>query len=258
VAPGWLGWRLSTRLWLTTAPALRGAAAVLAPSQWTAEVLRRRFPKVADRIHVVSLAASSRFRPEPDDDDVELRGSLRLPARYLLYVGRRTRRKNVAVLVEAYSEAAAADPSLPPLLLVGPAGDADKVLRRKIEAAGLEQRIMLQDSVGDEVLPAVYRGAEVLCFPCRYEGFGLPLVEAMASGCPVIASDEGALPETAGDAGVLLSPEDPAVWARAIVALCADTGRRRRLRDQGLARARDFSWQACAASTISILEGTLS
>lgn len=254
VAPGRLGWRLSARLWLTTVPRLRSAAAVLVPSDWTADVLRRRFPKVADRVNVVSLGVSSRFAPEPDEDDEELRGSLGLPARYLLYVGRLARRKNVGVLIDAYLAAATEKPLIAPLVLVGPAGEADAALRHKIIQAGLDRRVVLLGNVDDALLPAIYRGAELFCFPCRHEGFGLPLVEAMASGCPVIASREGALPEIVGEAGILLPPGEPSEWARAIRALCADGERRRRLRDRGLAQASTFSWQACAASTISILE----
>lgn len=252
LAPELLGWPMALRLRWSTALALRSAAAVLVPSRWTQRTLATFYPGAADRIRVVPLGRSEQFRGRASPADVGLRESVGLPGRYLLYVGRRQRRKNVEGLLEAYGRAVTLEPDLPPLALVGPSGPEDPRIRRQAARAGgrdLAGRVLLLSDVADEALPAVYRGAELFCYPARYEGFGLPVLEAMSCGVPVVAVDEGALPELVGEAGLLLPPEAPDEWAATLVELNRDTERCRELGSRGRQRVAGYTWRQTAELT---------
>lgn len=249
LAPELLGRSLAARLRASTWHAVRSAAAILVPSRWTETVLTSRYPGAADRIHVVPLGCSDRFRHQASPDDPHVRRGLGLPERYVLYVGRRQRRKNVTGLLESYREAVGRDPRLPPLVLVGPPGPEDERIRRRLARWGLDEGVLLLSDVDVEALPAVYRGADLFCYPARYEGFGLPVLEAMSCGTAVLVAQEGALPELVGEAGVLLAPEEERPWAAAMVELCRDPGRLRTLGRRGRRRARGYSWRRAAELT---------
>ncbi|MGD8816069.1 MAG: glycosyltransferase family 1 protein, partial [Acidobacteriota bacterium] len=165
-----------------------------------------------------------------------------LPDRFCLYVGRRQRRKNVAFLLRAYAAARTIDGDVPPLLLLGPAGPEDAALQRLVSELGVADAVLLRGFASAEMLAAAYRRADIFCYPCRYEGFGLPLIEALASGCPALAADEGGLPETLGEAGRLLRPQSVSAWADALVELTRDAAARQELARRGPKQARKFSW----------------
>jgi glycosyltransferase involved in cell wall biosynthesis len=251
-APELLPRATATRLRRTTGWTVRRAAAVLVPSAWTAQSLSAAYPDAAGKIHVVPLAPSSAFAARSGATEDAGGGALEgggpgapdsvLPDRFCLYVGRRQRRKNVAFLVRAYAAARARDAGVPPLLLLGPEGRADASLRRLASTLGVADSVLLRGYASTRTLTAAYRRAEFFCYPCRYEGFGLPLAEALACGCAALAADEGGLPETLGDAGRLLPPQSESAWAGAIVALTRDAAARRELARRGPRQVGGFSW----------------
>jgi glycosyltransferase involved in cell wall biosynthesis len=222
---------------------------VLTPSEWSARMVARFFPEAEDRIRTVRLGVSPDFSPTTGSNDSKIRARLGLPADYLLYVGRRQLRKNVSGLVKSYARALEREPALPPLVLAGPSGENGQAWRTHIEDARLRDHVLILDDVTDTALPAIYRGAGLFLFPCRYEGFGLPVLEAMACGLPVIVADEGGLPELVADAGTRADPMDPEAWARAIVSLSRDAPRRQGLSARGLEIASRYSWRQTAEDT---------
>ena len=164
---------------------------------------------------------------------------------YLLFVGALQPRKDPLVAIEALSLASGGLR----LQLVGPDKGAAADARRAVARLGLNGRVEFTGHLEKSELAALYRGAEALVFPSRYEGFGLPVLEAMASGTPVVATSAGAIPEVAGDAAVLVSPGDPVALAGGIERALAD---RDRLVRAGLERARLFSWTETARRTLAV------
>lgn len=252
-APELLPRATATRLRLTTGWSVRRAAAVLVPSNWTAESLCARYPEASAKTHVVPLAAAPALSSRSDAPDDAMEGdapAASLPERFCLYAGRRQRRKNLPFLLSAYAAACKLERQLPPLLLIGPPAREDAGLRRLIGTLGISDRVMLRGYASPATLEAAYRRAEFFCYPCRYEGFGLPLVEAMASGCAALAAAEGGLPETLGDAGRLLPPESVEAWADAMAELTRDAAVRRELARRGLERAQRFDWTHTAQTLL--------
>jgi glycosyltransferase involved in cell wall biosynthesis len=178
--------------------------------------------------------------------------SLGLASHYFLYVGALARRKNVTRLLEAYAQLRRWREAVPPLVLVGGlSGDGyDPV--SDIERLALRQHVHRLGRVSDEALACLYTAALALVFPSLYEGFGLPVVEAMACGTPVITSDTSALPEVAGGAAQLVNPLDVGAIARAMEALLACPAHRQRLVHTGLARARHFTLERQGATLVRL------
>lgn len=253
--PGSLDWRdalrlrVASRLW-----AFPRAAAVVVPSLYTAGALRRAYPRLGERIHVVPLAAGDDFSPREEASDGEVMESLGLPERYLLYVGRRDRRKRVDRLLEIYQAVAASRREVPPLVLVGPASAEDPRLEQKSRRLGISGRVRVLDYVDRSDLPALYRGASLFLFTGVAEGFGLPVLEAMASGVPVIVADDGALPEVVGTSGLVISIHDTKAWVQATRAVLDTPEKAAELGRNGTRRARGFRWCVTAEETLRVLE----
>jgi glycosyltransferase involved in cell wall biosynthesis len=168
---------------------------------------------------------------------------------YLLYVGSRKPHKNLPRLLEAYSMSGIRRDVR--LVLCG---NADPYTLREIERRGLTGDVDFSDPVNDEGLANMYRGALAFLFPSLYEGFGLPPLEAMACGTPVLTSNVCSLPEVVGNAGVLVDPLDVEAIADGIRRLVQDSGLRRELRQKGLRRAKEFSWDETACRTRKVLD----
>lgn len=166
---------------------------------------------------------------------------------HVLFVGGADRHKNLEVVLAALGGAA----ELPPLLLAGPAG-ADPTLRGRLAATGAASRVEVAPALTDDALAGLYRRALATVVPSPHEGFGLPALEAMACGSPVLAANAGALPEVCGDAAVLLDPAAPDAWAQALRRLASDRTERARLRAAGLARASAFTWRGTAEAVWEI------
>ncbi|MBN1978913.1 MAG: glycosyltransferase family 4 protein [Anaerolineae bacterium] len=205
------------------------------------------------RIHVVRGGVGPAFRPIGSRQALEQAlAPLRLaPGEYMLYVGTIEPRKNLERLVEAYHQVRNLTPA-PKLVLAGARGWKCEGVFERVEALGLKDEVVFLGQVPDSILPALYNGAVAFAYPSLYEGFGLPPLEAMACGVPVIASDTSSLPEVVGDAGVLVDPDDTGALADALAALLSDDEKRAELSARGLARASAFSWEQTAFKTLEV------
>jgi alpha-1,3-rhamnosyl/mannosyltransferase len=172
---------------------------------------------------------------------------------YLLALGTLQPRKNLLTLLRAVRLLLddGCDPGL--VVLVGATGWGS-TLEAEVERLGLTPRVRILGYLPNEALPAIYSGARAFAFPSLYEGFGLPVLEAMACGTPVVASNCSSLPEVVGEAGLLADPRRPAAFAGALRRLLAEPDLAARLREAGLARAAEFTWERCARETARILE----
>jgi glycosyltransferase involved in cell wall biosynthesis len=171
---------------------------------------------------------------------------------FILAVGTLEPRKNLPLLLRAYHRLRTEAGLSVPLALVGGKGWMYDDVFRTIDALGLGDSVRHLTGVSDTQLAHLYRAAGVLAFPSHYEGFGLPALEALHAGCPVVASDRGSLPEVVGEAGVLLPPDDLDAWYKALWQVLSDAGEAERLRRAGPAQAARFSWRKTAEATLSI------
>lgn len=174
-----------------------------------------------------------------------------LPEQYFLYVGTLEPRKNVPGLLAAYAALPRALRTRHPLVLTGARGWKIETIAQRLALHGLENDIRLLGYVPDDVLPGLYAGAAALVWPSFYEGFGLPPLEAMACGCPVIVSNAASLPEVVGDAGVLLDPQDVPGWTAAMQRMAEDAAWRADWRRRGFVQRESFSWRRCAQETVA-------
>ena len=218
------------------------AARVLVPSEATARDLAELYGVDRGRVTITPLGAE--VPPDPDRAGAErLLRDLGVRGPFLLAVGTLEPRKNLPRLLDAFGEAAADVPDHW-LVVVGPVGWGPR-LRPTWDSV----RVKLAGPVGDRLLHALYQAADGLAYPSLYEGFGLPVLEAMANGTPVLTSDRSSLPEVAGDAALLVDPLDRAAIAAGLVRLAGDQALRKRLVEAGRRRAAGFTWRATAAAT---------
>ena len=210
-----------------------------------------RFHRLApERVTVIYNAAGERFhRKLPAEQIAIIREKYHLPSQYFLFVGGFDKRKNAGALVEAFAQL---PQDAPPLVLVGEHKWGFAEIAQRIAALGLAQRVFCPNAVPDEDLPAIYQGALALVHPSLYEGFGLQLVEAMASGLPVLAANATSLPEVLGGCGLLFDPENPASIAKQMERVARDPGLRTTMAEQGRERARFFSWQRAAEQVLRL------
>ncbi len=222
-------------------PTVRRARGLLTVSEFARGELARRLAVPESRWTVVPPGVDARFRPPSAEERLQIRARLGLPPRYLLAVGNPKPHKNLALLVRIATR-------LPvPLVLL--AGDA--------AARVFPRPTRVLTGVDEAHLPALYGGAEALLLPSRHEGFGLPALEAMATGTPVLAASAGALPEVTGGAAELLDPDVPEAWIAASNALVGDPLLRARWASAGRERARAFTWDRCARHTLALYRSAL-
>jgi len=228
---------------------LRKAAWVITTSEATRADLARAYQVAASRIRVIPLAADPSFRPQPAAVVGAVRRRYGLPERYILYVGSNKPHKNLPVLVHAFARVAG-DTTL---VLAGRWDPRYPEARDAARRLGLRHRVRWLPDVDDTALPALMSGALGFVFPSRYEGFGLPPLEAMQCGTPVIAAATSSLPEVVGHAGLLVPPSVDRL-AEAINRLLDDAALRERLSAAGLRRAAQFSWAETARRTVEVYE----
>lgn len=210
---------------------------------------------VPERIAVTYLAHNPLvFRPHVDTSAV--RAEYHLPQKYFLYVGVRDTRKNITGIIEGYRRIRSQVQEK--FVIVGNWEHGDRVaLQTALSKLGLEDNVMLLGYVSDEALACIYSSATGMIFISQYEGFGLPLLEAMACGCPVLASNNSSIPEVVGEAGLLVDPQDVEGLARYMGELSGNNSLGESLRQKGLAQASKFSWRRCAQETLSVYEKVL-
>ncbi|HLF01194.1 MAG TPA: glycosyltransferase family 1 protein [Anaerolineales bacterium] len=216
-----------------------------------------------ERIDVIHLAADEKFRPAPADSVKRFRSRRGLPDSYILYLGTIEPRKNLHRLVQAYAALPAATRDRFPLLLAGFKGWPDddtpyRSLAALVERLGLGRHVLFTGFVPEDELPMLYNCATAFVFPSIYEGFGLPPLEAMQTGLPVIVSTASALREVVDDAGLCVPSDDVTAWADALARVLSDASLREELSARGLRRATQFSWEQCARQTLASYRTALS
>jgi len=221
---------------------------VITDSAFSRDEIVAAYGLPAERIAVVPLAASAVFAPGPFDAG---RAPAGVTAPYVLHVGDLHVRRNLRTAIDAVIDLRARDGVALRLICAG----VDRGIGAELRAAAAADpdALVLTGPVGEDALLNLYRGALMLVYPSMYEGFGLPVLEAMQCGVPVAAANAASLPEVTGDGGLLLDPLDARAWRDAIAAVSHDAATRARLRDAGLAQAARFSWARTAGETLAVL-----
>ncbi len=231
---------------------------VISVSRNTKSDLMSYFGVEGDKIDVIYNGIEDEFRRELPTDDLERwMRNLGLERPYLLFVGNPKPHKNLDNVVKAYARALQLHDFPHRLVCVGDRGGLEFKIRQRASQLGIDERITLLGHVAQEALPAVYQGAAAFLYPTLYEGFGLPVVEAMASRVPVITSNTSALKEIAAGYADLVNPLDVDAMAQAIVRTVSDTDHRKSLRKLGRRRADDFHWRHAADRTLEIYHQAL-
>jgi len=231
--------------------ALRAAGRVIAISEATRADLIARLGADPANVVTIPLAPAATFGPCGSEEVGRARERYALPPRYVLYVGSNKPHKNLPKLMEAWQRAAAGEREAG-LIIAGPQDPRYPEAARLVERLGLCATVRFLGSVPEEDLPALYSGASCFVFPSLYEGYGLPVIEAMACGAPVACSQVSSLPEIAGDAAILFDPNEVDSIARSLVRLLEDAALREGLRGRGLRQAARFSWDATAWKTLEV------
>lgn len=243
--PAWFTPEMADLLRRTWLPAIRRADHVICDSEFTRRETAELLGVPIERMTAVLLGVGTAWLetttlPHPNQGRP-----------YIVAVGTRQPRKNYPRLIEAF---AAAGERLAgyDLAIIGHQGWGGEDLMGIADRYGVADHLRLPDGVSDEELRAWYQHARAAAVVSLYEGFGLPVIEAMAQGVPCLASSTTSLPEAAGDAALLVNPTDPEAITNGLVRLCEDEDLRARLRDAGLARAREFTWERCAGETLEV------
>ena len=232
---------------------VRKATSIIAVSQFVRDELVSLFGIAGDKVRAVHHGLDASFSsPTTAAVRAEIKARYGLPERFLLYVGQIYPPKNFGRMIEAYAKVAS-DLGVPLLVAGEHRWLSDEDVRRA-QAADLADKVRFLGWVGREHLPALYAQATALMLPSLYEGFGMPIVEAMACGCPVLTSDRTATREIAGPAGLLVDPESVEAIADGMRRIVTDAPLRERLVLAGRARAAEFSWTRCAQGTLAVLE----
>jgi glycosyltransferase involved in cell wall biosynthesis len=230
--------------------ALRKSDGIVAISEFTRSALLERFDLDPGKVRVTHLGAEESRRTAPDPESVErTRTALGLPGDFLLFVGASEPRKNLPALIDALAIVHRRHAKIP-LLVAGRPGAGHEALLARIAARGLGDWVIMPGYLPDHDIRNLYHAASALVFPSLSEGFGLPLLEAMAAGLPAAVSESGALPEIGGEAAVYFDPEDASGMAQRIIDVLTDAELRRCLRARGRARAGNFRWERTAARTL--------
>lgn len=236
-----------------TAIAAGLADRIITVSQYSKRAIEQAYAVEADRIAVVYEAAeANRFYPRYGGIlENEFRKRYRVEGQYLLYVGSLEPKKNIDYLLQAFAEVLRSGHQVT-LVLAGAGGGAAYDAHEAIRAFGVEKNTVITGFLPEAHLPAVYAAATLFVYPSLHEGFGLPPLEAMASGVPVIVANATSLPEVVGEAGVLVDPHDPADLTAQVCRLLSDESLRRKLTAAGMERALQFSWQQAALETLAV------
>jgi glycosyltransferase involved in cell wall biosynthesis len=237
---------------LFTGPAIRRADTVVALSHFTHQEIQRFYPAAREKTVVVYPGIGSEFHPDAHpDEDAKTLASLGVEQPYLLSVGNIHPRKNLDRLLGAWEQLRQSGQPVPRMVWAGVGRWDSSELLTKAQARGVH----LLGFVEQGSLPALYRQSEAFIYPSLYEGFGLPPLEAMACGAPTLVSNSTSLPEAIGDAGILVDASSIDALAQGVAQVLFDQDLRATLRERGLARAAQFSWEATARQLLETLAG---
>jgi glycosyltransferase involved in cell wall biosynthesis len=249
--------RSRTQLRLTVRRTARKAALILTLSEFSRRDIIETYAVDPERVIVTPAAAPKHFQPVAADTELErIHERYGIGANYLLSLGSIQPRKNLTRLIEAFQwlRKSRPDDALPQLVIAGKRGWLDDEVFRAAQRDGLNESVKFIGYVPEEDLPALYSGATCFVYPSYFEGFGLPVLEAMQCGAPVIAGNQTSLPEVAGDAALLFDPFDTRALGEAIARVIDHPDYRAELRARGLKRAAEFSWIATAHLTLKAYE----
>ena len=252
--------RSRTQLRLTVRGTARRAAVILTLSEFSRRDIIETYAVDPERVLVTPAAAPTNFAPVENETELkDIRERYGIKANYLLSLGSIQPRKNLARLIEAYAllRSSRAGNQLPQLVIAGKRGWLDNEIQRAAQRENRNESIKFIGYVPEKDLPALYSAAICFVYPSFFEGFGLPVLEAMQCGTPVIAGNRTSLPEVAGAAALLFDPFDAGALAEAIERIIHNPDTRAELRAKGLERARIFSWTATARLTLQAYERAL-
>ena len=238
--------------------AVKRADAIIAVTDSTRQEIIATFGLSPDKVVAIHNGVGRHFRPLSQAETAVVLHPHQLTHKgYILNVGTLEPRKNLIRLARAYRSLPAVLRDRYPLVIVGMKGWHHDSIEQELGPLIRSGHARLPGYIPAEALPALYAGAAMLVYPSLYEGFGLPLVEAMASGTPVITSNRSSMPEVVGNAGILVEPEDETMIAEAIQRLLEDNNEALRLQQQGLERVQQFTWERCAQQTLAVYRQVL-
>ena len=247
--------RGSFQLKLTVRRTARKAVRIATVSEYSRQDLIRTYKLPPDKIVVTHNGVEPRFSPSPGsaDETQSIRRRFGIDRDYILAVGSLQPRKNLVRLIRAYAELRKQyDTFTHQLVIVGrKLWLADQIFE-EVARQRWEQDVILTDYVDDQDLPALYRAAALFVYPSLFEGFGLPPIEAMACGTPVITSNTSSLPEVTGDAAILIDPYNDQELSQSIIRIINDRSLRAQLREKGISQARKFTWRTAAEQTLQL------
>jgi glycosyltransferase involved in cell wall biosynthesis len=252
--PQWVTYKHRLVVMAAYARLRRQADCIITPSEATKADVVNHLHISPQRIVVIPWGCEARFQPHGNPEHLAaVQQRYRLPAQYLLFVGTLEPRKNLITLLHAYArlraEGHAKDVKL---VIAGRMGWLYADIFAAVRTLALDTEVIFTGFVHDTDLPALYRGAHLLVFPSLYEGFGLPILEAMASGVPVVTSTTASMPEVAGDAALLVDPHQPEAIAAGIAQVLSQDQLRQAMIEKGLDRAQRFTWERVAQRTLEV------
>jgi len=226
---------------------LKAADAIIAVSECSKRDAIRLYGVPADKIRVIYEGVDPKFMPISDPARLaKVRADYQLPDRFILHLGTIEPRKNLPLLFEAIQH-------LPtPLVVAGKLGWLTEPILAKVKELGLEDRVIFTGFIEDDDLPALISAASVLAMPSKYEGFGLPVLEAMACGTPVVSSNAASLPEVGGEAALYARPDDVLSWTHLLQQTTMDEELRSSMREKGFRQAMKFSWETMTRETVEV------
>lgn len=248
--PATIRWRMNRLI----QQGIRKAQRIVCISDHARQHVAEQFHVAAERLAVVHHGVGPQFRPIPVAETQPILTRYGIDAPYILHVGKLQARKNIVRLLQAFHQVRQTLPSEVKLVLAGRGTWTSPDIADTLTQLQLREHIIELGYVPEHDLPALYSGARLLAFPSLFEGFGLPVLEAMACGTPVLTSNVSCLPEIAGQAALLVNPYSVTDLADGMHQLCTDATRREALRAQGLVRAQDFSWQHTAQQTLAVYQ----
>lgn len=240
----------------STGFALKHAQEIITISEFSKKELIKHYHAASDKIKVIHNGYNNElfsFEPKPEHLSAVL-ATYGIERPYIFYVGRLEKKKNIAKLIEAYALARQNFGVKHKLYLIGDASYGYDEIKYLINEFGVDRYVVATGWIEESHLPFIFKGADAFVFPSKYEGFGIPLLQAMAAGTPIVASHIASIPEIAGQAALYFNPDDAYDMAQKIAEIVQNEDTKQSLIKAGLKRVEDFSWENCARATLKILE----